>query len=222
MGRRESTIVSPWWNDSVRLPSLGNTVKPPLRAISFHLQILGAVRWLRKLCVLLCVFQFHLAIESVGAYDPAVDVWPLHSFWKPCKWNDPLWSLVSFIVSSCFVWCGVLERVQRNSPLKLGLVLMGHGHRTVRAELRAIGEQGTKEGRSKHVRTRHFHRVPATRTTGRAPFRSNNWGYNLHVSGYSLPVQPRTHRNLKCFQDSLSYRLLRHMYEALNIDKNKN
>ena len=29
-------------------------------------------------------------------------------------------------------------------------------------------------------------------------------------------------QNPKSFQDSLSHRILRHMHEALNIDKNKN
>jgi hypothetical protein len=29
-------------------------------------------------------------------------------------------------------------------------------------------------------------------------------------------------RNSKSFQDSLSHRILRHIHEALNIDKNKN
>jgi len=41
-----------------RYLGLDNTVKPLLRAISFHLQILCAGWQLRKLCVFLCVFQF--------------------------------------------------------------------------------------------------------------------------------------------------------------------
>jgi hypothetical protein len=35
-------------------------------------------------------------------------------------------------------------------------------------------------------------------------------------------VRVKLYRNLKSFQDFSSHRILRHVYEALNIDENKN
>lgn len=57
--------------------------------------------------------------------------------------------------------------------------ISNHGHRTVHAEFRPIREQGTKEGRSKHVRTRYptVYRIQAMQ-----PMRTSSFSLQLGQS----------------------------------------